>query len=151
MNNGEQIVNDRVGVYGPPAESFARVAQVWSGILGFEVHAWQVPLCQAGLKLVRADYAPDYSDNGDDVEGYIDIYRQVIGDDMVMASSVTEYLQEKEKRANPIVEMVVPQDQYVHGLPGEEGYRVCTWDTGLQQWHFYQEGGPYFLCQLSHS
>lgn len=151
MNEGQKIVSDRVGVYGDPTESFERVAKVWSGILGFEVHAWQVPLCQAGLKLVRTNYAPDYSDNSDDVDGYMDIFRQVIGDDMVLAKTVTDYLQEKEKRDNPIIEMVVPADQYVHGLPGEEGYRVCTWDTGLQAWRFYSEGGPYFLCTMSHS
>ena len=94
----QEVVHDRVSVYGDVTESFVRVAQIWSGILGKEIQPWEVPLCMAGLKLVRTSYAPDYSDNSDDAEGYLDIFKQIIGDDMIEARSVKEYQRLKEER-----------------------------------------------------
>jgi hypothetical protein len=44
------------------------------------------------LKLVRTSHTPDYSDNSDDIEGYLDIFRKVVGEDMVHARTVSEYL-----------------------------------------------------------
>jgi hypothetical protein len=44
------------------------------------------------VKMIRTTQAPDYSDNSDDVEGYLDIFRTIIGEDMVKASSVSEYV-----------------------------------------------------------
>lgn len=96
-----EVIDGRVGVYGDPVSSFARVAEVWSGILGFPVSATDVPLCLIGLKLVRTQVTPDYSDNSDDVEGYLDIFRQVVGDDMIHARSVTEYLEKREQKHDP--------------------------------------------------
>lgn len=89
---GEELVDGRISVYGDPTETFARIAQVWSGITGLTINATDVPLMMAGMKLVRAQVTPDYSDNSDDVEGYIDIFRKVVGPDMVKARSVDEYL-----------------------------------------------------------
>lgn len=96
---GSKIVDGRTAVYGEPVECFTRIAQVWSGILGHEVQPWEVPLCMMGFKLVRADFAPDYSDNIDDASGYEDIFRQIIGEDMVDARSVSEYLEKKGWRS----------------------------------------------------
>lgn len=94
----EAFINERSRVYGDPVSTFARIAQVWSGILGTEVNACDVPLMQAGMKLVRTQVTPDYSDNSDDVEGYLDIFRQVVGDGMVHARTVEEYLRIKRER-----------------------------------------------------
>lgn len=94
----DEIVDSRVSVYGDPVQTFARIAEVWSGILGVPVSAHQVPLCLIGLKLVRTTETPDYSDNSDDVEGYLDIFRKIIGPDMVHARSVREYLERKYAR-----------------------------------------------------
>lgn len=90
-----EVIDQRVQVYGDPTETFIRIAQVWSGILGHEVQPWAVPLCMAGMKFVRTTQAPDYSDNSDDVDGYMDIFRQIIGKDMIQARSVDEYVQKK--------------------------------------------------------
>ncbi len=65
----DEIVDGRRSVYGDVTESMSRVAEVWSGIIGSPVHAWQVPLLMVGLKLVRTNDARDYSDNSDDVDG----------------------------------------------------------------------------------
>lgn len=90
-----EVIDERVKVYGDPVVTFVQIAQVWSGILGVEVQATDVPLCLIGMKLVRTTQAPDYSDNSDDVEGYLDIFRQIVGPDMVHARSVAEYIEKK--------------------------------------------------------
>jgi hypothetical protein len=50
----------------------------------------------AGMKLVRTDVTPDYSDNSDDVDGYMDIFRRLVGEDMVHARTPAEYWAAKD-------------------------------------------------------
>jgi hypothetical protein len=45
-----------------------------------------------GFKLFRAQRTPDYSDNSDDIEGYRDLFLSVVGEDMIHARTVPEYL-----------------------------------------------------------
>ena len=91
-----EVIDQRVQVYGDPTETFVRIAQVWSGVLGVEVNPTDVPLCLIGMKIVRTTEAPDYSDNSDDIEGYLDIFRQLVGEDMIHARSVAEYVRLKQ-------------------------------------------------------
>lgn len=93
-NLGE-LIDRRVQVYGDPNETFARIAQVWSGILGYTVNPVEVPLMMAGMKMVRAQVMPDYSDNSDDIDGYMDIFRKLVGDGMIHARSVDEFIEQK--------------------------------------------------------
>lgn len=107
-----EVIDGRGSVYGDPRETFPRVAQVWSGIAGTDITAEQVALMLIGHKLVRAAQTPNYSDNSDDVEGYLDIFRKIVGDDMVHARTVSEYLAELERRksaapGNPLVQQPV--------------------------------------------
>lgn len=90
-----ELIDRRVQVYGNPTETFPRIAQVWSGILGIEVNATDVLLCMIGHKAVRAQVTPDYADNSDDIDGYLDLFRQIVGEDMVHARSVEEYIASK--------------------------------------------------------
>lgn len=90
--NVGELIDGRVNVYGDPAKVFIRQAQAWSGILGIEVQPWQVALCMLSYKLVRTAVTPDYSDNSDDIEGYLDIFRTIIGEDMVQARDTAAYL-----------------------------------------------------------
>ena len=94
----ERFINERSRVYGEPVNCWSRVAQVWSAILDHEVTAAQAALCMVGLKAVRTAITPDYSDNFTDIGGYAEIYRRIIGDDMVEASTVDEYLRKREVR-----------------------------------------------------
>lgn len=89
---GEEIVDGRVSVYGGITDTYPRIAQMISGLLGHEVQAWQVPLILVCLKLVRTTEAPNYSDNSDDIDGYMHIFREIIGEDMVHARTVDDYL-----------------------------------------------------------
>lgn len=93
-NLGE-VIDRRVQVYGSPEETFPRVAEIWSGITGHHINPCDVPLMMIGYKLLRANISPDYSDNIDDVEGYADIFRTVVGEDMIEARSVSEYIEKK--------------------------------------------------------
>jgi hypothetical protein len=113
MNNNEEIetpifegahadvaefIDWRSKVYGEPVQCYIRIAQVWSGILGVEVQPTQVVLCMMGLKSVRASITADYSDNSDDIDGYLDIFRRIVGEDMIHASSVASYAEQKVAR-----------------------------------------------------
>lgn len=91
----EELIDRRVQVYGDPTDTFVRIAQVWSGIIGVEVQPTSVPLMMIGMKAVRTTQAPDYSDNTDDIEGYLDIFRKLVGPDMIHARSVSDYVEKK--------------------------------------------------------
>src|SRR6187401_3664305 len=93
-----EVIDGRRGVYGDPSDTFERMAQMVSGLLGCEVQSWQVPLILIVTKMVRTNQCPDYSDNSDDIEGYLAIFRELIGDVMVHARSVSEYLELKAVR-----------------------------------------------------
>jgi hypothetical protein len=95
----DDVIEGRRAVYGDPAMMFARAAKIWSGILGFPVKAEDVPLMLIGYKVLRAQFTPDYSDNSDDIEGYLAIFREIVGEDMIHARSVSEYLTFKDLRA----------------------------------------------------
>lgn len=92
-----EVIDERIKVYGVPEITFPQIAEVWSGIIGHHVNPTDVPLMLIGMKLVRAAQAPDYSDNSDDVEGYLDIFRKLVGEDMVHARSVSEYIEKKHE------------------------------------------------------
>lgn len=96
--NVNELIDGRVAIYGDPVETFVRIAQVWSGITGLDIKPTDVPLCLLGMKAVRAQVTPDYSDNSDDIEGYLDIFRKLVGSDMVHARSVSDYLTQVRKR-----------------------------------------------------
>jgi hypothetical protein len=100
MSQSSEVVNEvidgRRGVYGEPTNTYPRIAAMWQALLdGNEVQGWHVPLMMIAAKMVRTVEAPDYSDNSDDIEGYLAIFRELVGDDMVNARSVTEYLEKK--------------------------------------------------------
>lgn len=56
-----------------------RIAQVWSGILQHEVTGYQVALCMAGMKLIRAENAPAVTDSFVDICGYAAIAGEIAG------------------------------------------------------------------------
>lgn len=96
MKHMNEIVDKRLALYGDPVAVNIRIAQVWTGILGHEVKPVEVPLMMAGLKLVRAQVTPDYSDSSDDVVGWTNIFQLMVGEDMVHARTPDEYWAGKE-------------------------------------------------------
>lgn len=65
---------DRQDQYAPPEDNFARIALVFSGILGAKLNenltAADVARCMVGMKMVRDAHKPK-RDNRDDGVGYI--------------------------------------------------------------------------------
>ena len=55
--------------YGGVRQSFDRIAQGWSGILGIDVTGEQVALCMIYLKIIRESHA-EKRDNRVDIIGY---------------------------------------------------------------------------------
>jgi hypothetical protein len=93
-----ELIDGRKQVYGDPVVTFERIAKVWTGISGHDISAYDVPLMLIGLKTVRTQVTPDYSDNSDDIEGFLDIFRTLVGHDMIEARLVSEYLEKKAER-----------------------------------------------------
>lgn len=71
------IYGDRQSEYGPGHEEMARVAGIWTVILGTEVTAYQAALCMSGLKLARA-CARYKRDNLVDGAGYLGLAQRVV-------------------------------------------------------------------------
>lgn len=92
----DEVIAGRRGVYGNPEETMPRFAQICSGIIGAPVTAEQATLCLIGYKLMRASVCPEYSDNSDDIEGYLDIFRLVVGKNMIHARTVDEFLEKRK-------------------------------------------------------
>lgn len=90
-----EVIDRRVQVYGDPVAGFAEIATMWSVLFDVEVPAWKVPIAQALMKVVRMKTSPDYSDHSDDIDGYLDIFRKIIGPDMIQARTVNEYIEKK--------------------------------------------------------
>ena len=124
--NEEELVDRRVQVYGDPLETFERIAQVWSGILGHTVKAVEVPLLMAGMKLVRTQVMPDYSDNSDDIDGYLYIFRTLVGDDMIHARTVAEFVDKKWPEQMEVDLNRVAMPPYDPEMPGYSTPRLTS-------------------------
>ena len=137
----DEVIDGRRSVYGQPTDTFARIAQMWSAQLSTTVHAWQVPLMLISVKLIRTGECPTYSDNSDDVEGYLAIFREIVGEDMVQARSVTEFLdkaglsgetqQESEEKEDPrLLSGWVEQHRFAN-TDRARPCRICGLDAGV--------------------
>ena len=74
------VGGERNKSYGDPRADYARVAKVWSGILGHEVTPLQAALCMAGLKLVREGFRHK-DDNLVDAHGYLLVAESIVRDE----------------------------------------------------------------------
>ena len=117
-----EVIDSRRSVYGNPEEVFPRHAQVWSAIIGAPVTAEQVALCLIGYKLICTADAPDYSDNSDDIEGYLDIFRKIVGDRMIPARSVSEYMEKKASAQKSSPEMFGQEALFEYPSPGVDPF-----------------------------
>lgn len=125
-NEAKELLDSRLAVYGDRKKNMEDVANVWSGILGVTVRPDQVPLLMSGYKLVRASNTPDYADNIDDSDGYNEMFREIIGDDMIHARTTDEYLAIKQERGKDFSNLPCPEC----GLP-KQHKMDCSY-RGLQ-------------------
>lgn len=70
MNRGEEIVRERIEVYGDPLPNMEEIAGRWSEVFGFEVRPSQVCTAMICLKEVREENGQHLQDNIDDIQGY---------------------------------------------------------------------------------
>lgn len=66
----ELTMGDRNDAHGDPLPNHARIATIWSAILGIEVSPTQAALCMAGMKLARLAHDPTHGDSSIDLAAY---------------------------------------------------------------------------------
>ena len=96
------LLAQRQEVYGDRTDNMVRTAMMWSGFLGHEIKPWQVPIMMSLVKVQRLAVAPDYSDNIDDVDGWNTMFRELMGEDLIQARTVEEYLDKKHGPATRV-------------------------------------------------
>ena len=104
----EELLAQRQQVYGDRVANMTNVGTMWSGYLrarfpDVDITAVDVSLMMAMYKEYRMSVEPSYSDNIDDVDGYMAMARECIGDDLIKARTVDEFIM---KRAKIKVQMV---------------------------------------------
>jgi hypothetical protein len=80
-------------------EQAAMITAYLSGRSVVEAH--DVPMILNLIKIHRLGKMPDYEDNYADIEGYTQIAREVIGEDMIEATTAKEYRAIKARQAQP--------------------------------------------------
>ena len=96
------LLAQRQEVYGDRNDNMVRTAMMWSGFLGHEIKPWQVPIMMSLYKMYRLGVTPDYSDNIDDVDGWNKMFRELMGEDLIQARTVEEYLDKKHGPATRV-------------------------------------------------
>ena len=72
----ELLSNARFATYGDPVVMCNRIAEIWSGLLGFTVKTETVPLLLVGMKLAREAHRHQ-QDNLVDAAAYLRILDQI--------------------------------------------------------------------------
>ena len=90
-----EVIDRRMQVYGRPTIAFSEIAEMWSVYLGVPISAYQVTILMILMKIVRSKTSPDYSDHIDDIKGYADLFEKVMGEDLIKARTVNEYIEKK--------------------------------------------------------
>src|SRR5690349_13189443 len=71
LQEAETIINgERQMEYGEPVVNFARIADLWSVILGRKIQAIEVVQCMCAVKMARLVATPDHRDSWRDIIGY---------------------------------------------------------------------------------
>lgn len=79
LERAKNIINgDRRAEYGPPKDSFNRIADLWATTLGHPVSPEQVALCLAQLKIARLIQTPGHADSWVDLAGYAALGAEVV-------------------------------------------------------------------------
>ena len=94
------LTDSRKELYGDPVENMHGVAVMWNAYLqGRPIQPWDVPIMHILNKIHRLGTSPDYGDHSDDVDGYMDLFRQVIQatfpQGMIKARTTDEYWKQK--------------------------------------------------------
>lgn len=100
----DALLESRRAMYGDRVTNMERVAQLWSALLNHTIEDWQVPLLMSAYKMLRTFETPDYSDNSDDIDGWKQMFVEVMEANhggIVQARTVEEYHRLKEEAQTP--------------------------------------------------
>lgn len=79
LRQADEIIHgQRLEEYGDASESFQRLADLWTPILGVQVTPAQVALCLVQLKILRLLHTPDHTDSWVDAAAYIALGAEVV-------------------------------------------------------------------------
>lgn len=71
LDRAKELINgERKGTYGDAAVEFAKVAEAWKSIFGWDVEPYQIPQAMAVLKIIRLQSSPNHEDSWVDIAGY---------------------------------------------------------------------------------
>lgn len=131
---------DGRAAYGDRVQNMKEQAAMINAYLGTPpraIEAHDVPIIFVLIKAHRLGKMPDYADNYNDIDGYMQIAREVIGNDMIEAATAKEYSQLKAVRnANTnVVEAKAVQAWLAdHGVVSD----VVTVDHSVPPRHPYE-------------
>jgi len=77
QSKGAAIVKERAKTYGSPVPNMLRFSGMIEAILGCECTALQATMIMVSLKVLRESHGGHLVDNLDDIEGYVEIARQI--------------------------------------------------------------------------
>lgn len=78
LQEAQQIFEDRGAAYGTAKKTHARIAEMWSAVLGQEITPAQVALCMILVKAARLTETPDHHDSIVDIAGYAQVYKDCL-------------------------------------------------------------------------
>ena len=79
LEAARDVTASREAHHGDPRDTFVRIAEMWTAILGTVVEAHHVALCMGALKIIRAAQDPKRGDNWVDLAGYAACGAEVAG------------------------------------------------------------------------
>ena len=95
---GTPAILDARTAYGDKVQNQVEQADMINAYLsGRKVQPVDVPMILILIKVHRIGKMPDYKDSYDDVEGYLSIAKDVIGSDMIEATTAKEYMEIKNR------------------------------------------------------
>ena len=102
----EELLAQRQQVYGDRVDNMTNVGTMWSGYLrarfpDVDITATDVCVMMALYKEYRMSVEPEYSDSIDDVDGYMNMAREMIGDNLIQARTVDEFIRKRAERDQP--------------------------------------------------
>lgn len=97
INTKPAILDGRTAYGDKVQNQVEQAAMINAYLSGREVRPVDVPAIFMLVKLHRLGKMPDYVDSYDDIEGYLSIARDVIGEDMIHAATAKEYMEIKNR------------------------------------------------------
>ena len=127
VEEAPEILDARTA-YGDRVLNMADQAAMINAYLGGrEVTAIDVPMIFILVKVQRLGNMPDYKDNYDDIEGYLQIAKEIIGDDMIDAKTAREYAEIKAE----------PKGICGNVLPEAGAFGMCVLPKSHKGLHHY--------------